>query len=479
MFVGVSGLRACFRDRSWLLGGHQDDQRQRPTEFATSVSGFRFYTGRDKHHHRWPESRLCRRVVTRGGLLAQRQARRPGAGDRASMSSTAHASGPTPALSVPQARRTLLGAGLVHALHDGYTDAIYVLLPVWQAEFALGFTALAALRGLYTGTMAALQIPAGRLAERLGGRFTLCAGTLLAALGYALAGLSGSLLGLCAALALGGAGSATQHPLASAAVSHAYGAAARGPLGTYNFAGDLGKAALPALLALLLAYMPWHSALWLVAALGVLVAAAVWALLPAFGSAGEPTPKAARGRGRGGFGLLFTIGVFDSSVRMGFLTFLPFLLRAKGAKLPLVGLALTFVFLGGAAGKFACGWLGARLGVLSTVLLTEIGTAAAILAVIALPLTPALVLLPLLGVMLNGTSSVLYGTVPELVPPGREARAFALFYTGTIGSGALSPVLYGIIGDLAGPGWGAASAAMAALVTCPLAGLLAPRLRAS
>jgi MFS family permease len=81
--------------------------------------------------------------------------------------------------------------------------------------------------------------------------------------------------------------------------------------------------------------------------------------------------------------------------------------------------------------------------------------------------------------MLNGTSSVLYGTVPELAPPGREARAFALFYTGTIGSGALSPVLYGVVGDFAGPAWGTASAAGAALLVCPLALLLAPRLRAA
>jgi MFS family permease len=377
-----------------------------------------------------------------------------------------------------QARRTLLGAGLAHALHDGYTDMIYVLLPIWQAEFALGFGALAVVRALYAGMMAVLQIPAGRLAERLGGRIVLVAGTLLAALGYALAGFSGGLAGLCAALALSGAGSATQHPLASAAVSRAYGAAARGPLGTYNFAGDLGKAALPALLALLLAVMPWRLALRLMAAIGAIATVAVGALVPAFGGVGEPAPQSAKREGRGGFGLLLALGVLDSSVRMGFLTFLPFLLGAKGAELPLVGLALSLVFLGGAAGKFACGWLGARVGVLPTVLVTEVGTAAAILAVIVLPLVPALVLLPLLGVMLNGTSSVLYGTVPELAPPGREVRTFALFYTGTIGSGALSPVLYGVVGDFAGPAWGTASAAGAALLVCPLALLLAPRLRA-
>lgn len=390
------------------------------------------------------------------------------------MSATRAPQSPAP---IAEAKRALLGAGIVHALHDGYTDTIYVLLPIWQAEFALGFGALAALRGLYAGTMAALQIPSGRLAERFGGRAVLIAGTLLSALGYLLAGFSGGLIGLCAALVLSGAGSATQHPLASAAVSAAFGRGARGPLGTYNFAGDLGKATLPAFAALLISVMAWRSSLWIMAILGVVAAIAVRALIPAFGGPGAKAPAAVRGQGRGGFGLLLVIGILDSSVRMGFLTFLPFILKDKGADLPLVGFALTLVFLGGAAGKFACGWLGARLGVLPTVLITEAGTTAAILAVLVVPLTPALALLPVLGVMLNGTSSVLYGTAPELAPSGQEARAFALFYTGTIGSGALAPILYGVIGDAAGPSWGTASAAIAALLVCPLAVLLAPRLR--
>ena len=100
--------------------------------------------------------------------------------------------------------------------------------------------------------MAALQIPVGRLAERVGGRTILAIGTTLAACGYALAGLSGGLFGLCVALALSGAGSSTQHPIASSAVARAYSAAARGPLGIYNFTGDLGKAALPVATSVLL-----------------------------------------------------------------------------------------------------------------------------------------------------------------------------------------------------------------------------------
>ena len=109
------------------------------------------------------------------------------------------------------------------------------------------------------------------------------------------------------------------------------------------------------------------------------------------------------------------------------------------------------MFIGGAVGKFVCGWLGERLGVIRTVLLTEGGTAACDPGGDRPAARPALILLPLLGVMLNGTSSVLYGTVPELAPAGRVERAFAVFYTCTIGSGALAPVLYGRLGDAAGP----------------------------
>lgn len=370
-----------------------------------------------------------------------------------------------------QATRTLTVTGLNHALHDGYTDLIYVLLPVWQAEFALSYGLLALLRGLYAGAMAGLQIPVGRIAERIDGKIILIAGTALSALGYVFAGFSGGVIGLGLALALSGAGSSTQHPIASSAVSRAYGAGARGPLGIYNFSGDLGKAAIPALTSILLVIMSWRHALLVLAFAGLLVAISIALWMPSVGKGAEhkATAGARREATGGGFHWLLAIGILDTAVRMGFLTFLPFLLRDKGASLPTNGLALALVFIGGAAGKFTCGWLGARVGTLRTVLITEGGTAALILAVLVLPLAPAIVLLPLLGVMLNGTSSVLYGTVPELAPAHQTERAFALFYTGTIGSGAIAPVIYGLLGDALGPTLATAATALTALAICPLA----------
>ena len=249
----------------------------------------------------------------------------------------------------PEARRTLVATGVNHALHDGYTDLLYVLLPVWQAEFGLDYVALALLRSLYNGALAALQMPASRLARTLGARTVLVLGTLLSAGGYALAGASGGLIGLGLGLLIGGAGSSTQHPLASAVIARAYGSAARGPLGTYNFTGDLGKAAVPPLVGFLLTLWGWRQALWVIAGAGVVVALAVGRLLPcdpdsqSAARSAPARPAARTGIGSGGrtdFRLLVAIGMLDNAARPAFLIYLPFLMQEKGAALTTVGLAI-------------------------------------------------------------------------------------------------------------------------------------------
>src|SRR5580692_10708730 len=89
-------------------------------------------------------------------------------------------------------RRVLSVACCAHALHDGYTDLIYVLLPIWQTEFALSYAALGALRMLYTGAMAGMQMPAATLAGRFGAPLVLALGTALAAGAYLTIGLGGA-----------------------------------------------------------------------------------------------------------------------------------------------------------------------------------------------------------------------------------------------------------------------------------------------
>jgi FSR family fosmidomycin resistance protein-like MFS transporter len=73
---------------------------------------------------------------------------------------------------------------------------------------------------------------------------------------------------------------------------------------------------------------------------------------------------------------------------------------------PTVGVGLALLFACGALGEASCGWLGQRLGVVSSVVVTKAVTALVILATLILPLASLFVLLPLLGVVLNGTSSI-------------------------------------------------------------------------
>lgn len=167
----------------------------------------------------------------------------------------------------------------------------------------------------------------------------------------------------------------------------------------------------------------------------------------------------------------------DSATRTGLLTFLPFVLAQKGADAGVIGTALSLVFAGGAAGKFACGALATGIGILRTVAATEVGTTLAIVLLLVLPLSFCLVLMPLLGIALNGTSSVLYGTVPELAPNGREARAFGFFYTVTIGADAVAPTFYGVVGDAVGLTGAILLVAIVVLVILPFLAALRPALQ--
>jgi FSR family fosmidomycin resistance protein-like MFS transporter len=390
---------------------------------------------------------------------------------------------PDPVSAKTTERRALGVACGAHALHDGYTDLVYVMLPIWQGEFGLGFAALGLMRTVFSGTLAGFQIPAGFLAERFGAASVLALGTALAGLGYIFAGLSSGVAALVVALFIGGLGASTQHPLASSLVPHAFaGPRSLKALGTYNFAGDIGKMILPAAAALMFIAVPWRHALMILGALGAVAALAIFVVMPRFNDSQESSRKEDHARGGTGavkpfaFPLLLSVGVIDSATRMAFLTFLPFVLTAKGASVQVVGLALSLVFVGGAMGKLVCAFIGARIGAVATVWLTETVTALGIVTLLPLSLEPALMLLPVVGIALNGTSSVLYGSVPDLVEPAWRQRAFSIFYTGTIGAGAVSPAIYGLLGDAVGIPTALMVIAAVVLVTLPITLVLRPAL---
>src|SRR6059036_277334 len=378
-----------------------------------------------------------------------------------------------------RARAVLAAACSIHFVHDGFSDILYVLLPLWASEFGLSFAQVGMIRTAYSGGMSAFQIPAGLLAERLGERLLLAFGTAVTACGFIVAGATGGFLSLLTVLLIAGLGSGVQHPLSSSIVAKAYETGPRrAALGTYNFSGDLGKVAVPLVVAFGASAVGWR---WAGAAYGVLGIAAAIAIVLVLARLGTGMPdvddgSAAPGATSSGWGIrdlrgfqaVTAIGMIDNATRTGFLTFLPFALMAKGSSVAGVGTALALLFAGGAVGKFVCGLVAERLGVVRTVVLTEAATTLCILAIIAAPLPVALAIMPVMGVALNGTSSVLYGTVADLVTADRRSRAYGLYYTLTIMSSALAPSFYGLIGDVAGVSTTLVGVSALVLTTIPL-----------
>lgn len=378
--------------------------------------------------------------------------------------------------------RVLTSSGFAHFIHDGLTDTVYVLLPLWAAGFGLSHAQVGLLKSCLSTGLALFQVPSGYLAERFSERSVMVFGTALAGVGFLGLAVVESFLGMAIFLFAAGVGCSVQHPIASAQVSTAYAnGRRRAALGTYNFIGDLGKVCIPAGVAGISAVYSWQVGSASLGTLGVIAAAILYVILSRIGMQDQykresrsevNTISSEKHSGWGivdryGFSALVVISMIDSACRFGILTFVPFVLISKGAATESVGFALALIFGGGALGKLICGLVAERMGILKTVVFTELSTVLLIFSVLFIPLEWALVMLPILGVALNGTSSVLYGTVGDFIDSERQAKGFALFYTFGIGAGVAAPFGFGLISDVWGLQTAVSTMAMMVLLTLP------------
>ena len=382
------------------------------------------------------------------------------------------------------ARRTLQTCCGAHIVHDGLSDVSYVLLPLLAQSFGLNLAQVGTIRTAHRVAMAAFQLPAGFIAERFGERNLLALGTLLAGLAFIGLGFANGFWMILVALFFAGMGSAVQHPLSSTIISHTYpGEGRRTALGTYNFAGDVGKFVFGGIVSLcVLAGISWQAPVMGFGVASIIAAVLIylWIANTHSHSAANPKPKI-KGwgiRNKPAFAALCMVDIVDSMTRTGFLTFIAFLLIAKGVPEGWAALAVPLVLIGGMAGKYFCGVLAEKYGVIRTIVITEVATGAGILATLALPGLATFFLLPFVGVALQGTSSVIYGTIGDLVESDKLPRAFAMVYTVGSVCGIVAPIVYGVLGDAIGIEKTIAIAGCVVLLTLPLALVLRSAIQA-
>ncbi len=375
--------------------------------------------------------------------------------------------------------RPLFSFCAFHFIDDGFTDSLYLLLPFIAAELGLNFSQVGLLKGVFSGSMSLFQVPLSFLGERIGELTVVAAGTFGLAGGYFLLGRLHTFLAILISLIFAKATGGGQHGLSSSLLSRVFEISGRrAAMGTYNFSGDMGKVCLPFLLAVMINLWGWRQAVSVLSIFGLAAGAILW--MVARGKEGHSLSSPVQETSASGkrdwgiqdpksFSSLLTIGIIDITTRTALLTFLPFLLLGKGIPMNQVGFGLTLLFVGGAVGKFTCGILAEWFGIIPMVVGTEILTSAGIFALIWSPASFTWFILPFVGIVLNGTSSVLYATVAEIIAPAARSRGYGLYYAITLGSGSIAPIVYGLFTDSFGLSLTIVTIALIVLITIPLA----------
>ena len=375
-----------------------------------------------------------------------------------------------------------------HALQDGLTSSIYVLLPVLAQTFGLGYAQVGFIRAVYSGAMSLMELPSGLLSERIGERALLTFGLCGAGVGYLLVSFASGFDMVLLAFFVAGFGAAFQHALSSSLISRSFEIGQRRvALGTYNASGDIGKLTATGIVSLLLGVgVGWQGVTGGLGVVALLAAGVLYVALRSAGLGMRPPVDTEKPvgrirllegvRDRRGFATLMAIVFIDIAVQDGVLVFIAFLMIEKNVPTGLAALAIVLTLAGGVVGKFGGGLLTACLGVVRALLIAECLTAVALLAVLAAPTLLAYCLLPVLGVVLQGSSTITYGTVSDLVDPHRQARAFAVVYSFSAIASVTAPIAFGLLATVVGLTSTFLTMAAIVLLPIPLCLLLRPAL---
>ncbi len=376
----------------------------------------------------------------------------------------------------------------VHAVQDGLLAAVYVLLPILAQTLGLNYSEVGLFKAVKSIAQGALEVASGVAAERFGERLLLFIGLAVSGLAYLALSQADAAGPVLISLLLLGIGTAFQHALASAMITNAFAAGTRrGALGLYNSSGDFGKLTFSACFSLAIgAGISWPNIALSFGLIALALAVLVW--LSAHPHADDVHTTAVRATsGAGGdqigwgilhkqsFAALWLMVFLDSMVQAGVLTFIAFLMLAKGLSLGIATMAAVAILVGGIFGKAACGFVAERLGVKVAFGLVQTLSAIGIVAVIMAGELAAYLLLPIVGLALQGSTSITYGMVNDYVHEQRASRGFALIYASSSFASVAAPIGFGLIGDHYGIETAMAAMAVATMLSIAPLPLLRPQ----
>src|SRR6478736_7054576 len=364
--------------------------------------------------------------------------------------------------SADSALRTLTGISVAHWLSHFHLFVLPMLFPFLKTQLGVGYIELGFALTIVGLVSALTQAPIGYLADHIGARKVLLIGLSVGGLALIILGLHLSYTSLIVCAALLGLANSVYHPCDYAILSAHMDVRRMGrAFSIHTFAGFLGGAVAPAIMAALVATVGGPGALIVAGAVGPAVALLLFAV-------GIPDASSADRRADGGSAakqsimtpaiimltlFFMLLGLSNAGIsNFGVVA----LMSGYGVTFSAANIALTAFLGASAAGVLAGGYLADRTLRHGQVAAACFAINAVIILVIATISLPSVVLTIAMGVagFLGGVIAPSRDMlVRNAAPPGAAGRAFGIVSTGFTLGGIVSPLLYGWIMDQNMPHW--------------------------